>query len=306
MEHLIVNQALSLLSIDKQVNEAGIVISCVSSIVWPWPWSQWVCHPFLICTFLETPRSEGLQGLCSPTVSPECGPLDGRAVSHLPLNPSPDRIRRSSCWGRPKDLKIAVLASDSKCHRAAGAAMARAAFSPPPIFLKCPQSSLSHPYEAPPQLLFRQHARTLWYDRPKYVFMEFCVEDSTDVHVLLEDHRIVFSCKNAEGVELYNEIEFYAKVNSKDSQDKRSGRSITCFVRKWKEKVAWPRLTKEDIKPVWLSVDFDNWRDWEGDEEVELAQVEHYAELLKKVSTKRPPPAMDDLDDDSDSGDATN
>ncbi|XP_078012185.1 putative protein PTGES3L isoform X3 [Phascolarctos cinereus] len=142
----------------------------------------------------------------------------------------------------------------------------------------------------------RQHARTLWYDRPKYVFMEFCVEDSTDVQVLLEDHRIVFSCKNADGVEMYNEIEFYAKVNSKDSQDKRSSRSITCFVRKWKEKVAWPRLTKEDIKPVWLSVDFDNWRDWEGDEEVELAQVEHYAELLKKASAKGPPPAMDDLD----------
>ncbi|XP_045382594.1 putative protein PTGES3L isoform X3 [Lemur catta] len=121
----------------------------------------------------------------------------------------------------------------------------------------------------------RQHAQTLWYDRPKYVFMKFCVEDSTDVHVLIEDHRIVFSCKNADGVELYNEIEFYAKVNSKDSQDKRSSRSITCFVRKWKEKVAWPRLTKEDIK------------------------------LLKKVSTKRPPPTMDDLDDDSDSADAT-
>ncbi|KAH0504954.1 Prostaglandin E synthase 3 [Microtus ochrogaster] len=149
-----------------------------------------------------------------------------------------------------------------------------------------------------------QPARTLWYDRPKYVFMEFCVEDSTDVNVLIEDHRIVFSCRNGDGVELYNEIEFYAKVNSKDSQDKRSGRSITCFVRKWKEKVAWPRLTKEDIKPVWLSVDFDNWRDWEGDDEVELAQVEHYAELLNKVSTKRPPPAMDDLDDDSDSADA--
>ncbi|KAM6163144.1 alanyl-tRNA editing protein Aarsd1 isoform 1-T1 [Rhynchocyon petersi] len=126
--------------------------------------------------------------------------------------------------------------------------------------------------------------------------MEFCVEDNSDARVLIEDHRIVFSCKNADGVELYNEIEFYAKVNSKDSQDKRSSRSITCFVRKWKENVAWPRLTKEDIKPVWLSVDFDNWRDWEGDEEAELAQVEHYAELLKKVSTKRPPPAMDDLD----------
>nr|KAF6492853.1 hypothetical protein HJG59_015022 [Molossus molossus] len=75
-----------------------------------------------------------------------------------------------------------------------------------------------------------QHAWILWYDRPKYVFMEFCVEDSTDVHVLIEDHCSVFSCKN--GVELYNEIEFYAKVNSKDSQDKHSGHAIICFVRK--------------------------------------------------------------------------
>ncbi|KAB0397701.1 hypothetical protein E2I00_019150, partial [Balaenoptera physalus] len=188
------------------------------------------------------------------------------ATFPVPLNPFRNHVRRGSCWGRSQDLKIAAPASDSKRLGAAGAAMAR------------------------------QHARTLWYDRPKYVFMEFCVEDSTDVHVLIEDHRIVFSCKNADGVEFYNEIEFYAKVNCKDSQDKRFGRSITCFVRKWKEKVAWPRLTKEDIKPVWLCVDFDNWRDWEGDEEVELAQVDHYAELLEKVSTKRPPPAMDDLD----------
>ncbi|XP_032767687.1 putative protein PTGES3L isoform X1 [Rattus rattus] len=171
-------------------------------------------------------------------------------------------------------------------------------WSPPSTFPYCLQSC--PPLPSPTSNLFRQHARTLWYDRPKYVFMEFCVEDSTDVSVLIEDHRIVFSCRNGDGVELYNEIEFYAKVNSKDSQDKRSGRSITCFVRKWKEKVPWPRLTKEDIKPVWLSVDFDNWRDWEGDDEMELTQVEHYAELLNKVSTKRPPPAMDDLDDDSD------
>lgn len=59
-------------------------------------------------------------------------------------------------------------------------------------------------------------------------------------------------------------------------------------------------LTKEDIKPVWLSMDFDNWRDWEEEDEVELAQVECYAELLRKVNTKRPPPGMEDLDDDSD------
>lgn len=32
-------------------------------------------------------------------------------------------------------------------------------------------------------------------------------------------------------------------------------------------------------QPAWLSVDFDNWRDWEGDEEVERAMVEEYAEV---------------------------
>ncbi|KAF6091880.1 hypothetical protein HJG60_000021 [Phyllostomus discolor] len=195
-----------------------------------------------MCTSLETRTCEGLQGYCCPTVSPECSSLGCMATFSRPPKPSPDHIRRGSCWGRHQDLKIATPASHAKRHWAAGATMAR------------------------------QQARTLWYDRPKYVFMEFCVEDSTDVHVLIEDHRIVFSCRNADGVELYNEIEFYAKVNS---------------------------------KPVWLSVDFDNWRDWEGDEEVELAQVEHYAELLSKVQAKRPPPAMDDLDDDSDSADAT-
>ena len=40
------------------------------------------------------------------------------------------------------------------------------------------------------------------------------------------------------------------------------------------------RLCAFLLQPVWLSVDFDNWRDWEGDEEVELAQVEHYAEVI--------------------------
>uniref|UniRef100_A0A8C3UL66 Prostaglandin E synthase 3 like n=1 Tax=Catharus ustulatus TaxID=91951 RepID=A0A8C3UL66_CATUS len=97
----------------------------------------------------------------------------------------------------------------------------------------------------------RQPAKTLWYDRPRYVYLEFCVEDSTDVKVVIEDDRLEFSCKNADGVEFYNEINFYARVNSKDSREKRSDRSITCFMRKWKEKVAWPRITKENIKPAW-------------------------------------------------------
>ncbi|KAM7082143.1 putative protein PTGES3L isoform 1-T1 [Ciconia maguari] len=161
-----------------------------------------------------------------------------------------------------------------------------------PSLPRSPPCAVPAPWKYPLVCSFpRQPAKMLWYDRPQYVYLEFCVEDSTDVKVVIEDQRLVFSCKNADGVEFYNEINLYARVNSKDSREKRSDRSITCFMRKSKEKVAWPRITKENIKPAWLSVDFDNWRDWEGDEEVERAMVEQYAELLEKVTDKGPPPS---------------
>lgn len=38
----------------------------------------------------------------------------------------------------------------------------------------------------------RQPAKTLWYDRPRYVYLEFCVEDSRDVKVVIENERLVF------------------------------------------------------------------------------------------------------------------
>ncbi|XP_069093852.1 putative protein PTGES3L isoform X1 [Pleurodeles waltl] len=143
----------------------------------------------------------------------------------------------------------------------------------------------------------RQHAKTLWFDRTKYVHLEFCVEESKDVKVDIEDDRMVFSCKNEDGIEMYNEIILYDLVQPKDSRERRSDRSITCFLRKRKEKVPWPRLTKDTIKPAWLSVDFDNWRDWAGEEEGEMAQAEQYLDLINKAGERGPPPTMDDLDD---------
>uniref|UniRef100_A0A8C5MVU6 Prostaglandin E synthase 3 like n=1 Tax=Leptobrachium leishanense TaxID=445787 RepID=A0A8C5MVU6_9ANUR len=142
-----------------------------------------------------------------------------------------------------------------------------------------------------------QKAKTLWYDRSKYVFLEFCVENSRDVSVDIESNKVIFSCMNEDNVKIYNEINLYDTIQPKDSREKRSDRSITCFLRKMKEKVAWPRLTKENDKPAWLSVDFDNWRDWDAEEEGEMAIAEHYLDLINSVKDKKAPPSMDDLDD---------
>ncbi|KAF6091877.1 hypothetical protein HJG60_000021 [Phyllostomus discolor] len=78
-----------------------------------------------MCTSLETRTCEGLQGYCCPTVSPECSSLGCMATFSRPPKPSPDHIRRGSCWGRHQDLKIATPASHAKRHWAAGATMAR-------------------------------------------------------------------------------------------------------------------------------------------------------------------------------------
>ncbi|NP_001088493.1 uncharacterized protein LOC495361 [Xenopus laevis] len=143
----------------------------------------------------------------------------------------------------------------------------------------------------------RQQAKTLWYDRAKYVFLEFCVENSRDVKVDIKKDKVIFSCLNEDNIQIYNEIQLYDKVQPLDSREKRSDRSITCFLRKCKEKVAWPRITKENTKPAWLFVDFDNWRDWDAEEEGEMALAEHYLNLVNGCKDKVAPPSMDDLDD---------
>ncbi|KAE8575693.1 hypothetical protein XENTR_v10003914 [Xenopus tropicalis] len=132
----------------------------------------------------------------------------------------------------------------------------------------------------------RQQAKTLWYDRPKYVYLEFCVENSQNVKVDITKEKVIFSCLNEDNIQIYNEIQLYDAVQPLDSREKRSDRSITCFLRKLKEKVAWPRITKENHKPAWLFVDFDNWRDWDAEEEGEMAVAEHYLDVSSSPCTQ--------------------
>ncbi|RXN12095.1 PTGES3L [Labeo rohita] len=112
-----------------------------------------------------------------------------------------------------------------------------------------------------------QPARTLWYDRKKYVTINFVVQNPKDVQVDVQDTKIILSCKDVDDNNIYNEIEFYDRVYK---------------------------------SPAWLLVDFDNWRDWEHEEEEGMAEYEQYVDMLNEMKNKGEPPAMDDLDDLSD------
>ncbi|KAK7123056.1 hypothetical protein R3I94_019990 [Phoxinus phoxinus] len=145
-----------------------------------------------------------------------------------------------------------------------------------------------------------QPARTLWYDRKKYITINFVVQNPKDVLVDIQDTKIIMSCKDVEDNDIYNEIEFFDRVFKSDSTEKVFDRTITVLIRKVKEHVAWPRLQKDLAKPAWLLVDFDNWRDWENEEEDGMAEYEQYVDMLNDMKNKGEPPAMDDLDDLSD------
>ncbi|XP_046710805.1 putative protein PTGES3L isoform X1 [Silurus meridionalis] len=143
-----------------------------------------------------------------------------------------------------------------------------------------------------------QPAKTVWFDRKKYVTVNFLVQKPTNVQVDIQETKIILSCKDDDDNNIYNEIEFYDRVQKNDSREKVYDRTINVLIRKIKENVAWPRLNKGTDKPAWLSVDFDNWRDWEHEEEDGQAEFEQYMDMLSEMKQKGEPPSMDDLEFD--------
>uniref|UniRef100_A0A4W3GNV0 CS domain-containing protein n=1 Tax=Callorhinchus milii TaxID=7868 RepID=A0A4W3GNV0_CALMI len=152
----------------------------------------------------------------------------------------------------------------------------------------------------------RQPAKTQWYDRKNYVFVEFLVEDSKEVDVKIKKDRLIFSCKTEDNVELYNNIELYTRV-----QPSVSALCLTlcvclrvCVCVCVSLCVCVPLCVCVCVslcvyvslaQHVWLMVNFDNWRDWSTDDD-QLLDIQQYAEMMKDMKDNGPPPSMDDLD----------
>ncbi|RLV85280.1 hypothetical protein DV515_00016121, partial [Chloebia gouldiae] len=117
-----------------------------------------------------------------------------------------------------------------------------------------------------------QPASAKWYDRRDYVFIEFCVEDSKDVNVNFEKSKLTFSCLGGR-----------QGIRKEESKHKRTDRSILCCLRKGESGQAWPRLTKERAKLNWLSVDFNNWKDWEDDSDEDMSNFDRFSEMMNNM-----------------------
>ncbi|CAM9948720.1 unnamed protein product [Bubo scandiacus] len=148
----------------------------------------------------------------------------------------------------------------------------------------------------------RQPASAKWYDRRDYVFVEFCVEDSKDVNVNFEKSKLTFSCLGgSDNFKHLNEIDLFNNIDPNESKHKRTDRSILCCLRKGESGQAWPRLTKERAKLNWLSVDFNNWKDWEDDSDEDMSNFDRFSEMMNNMGGDDDVdlPEVDGADDDS-------
>ncbi|XP_048034372.1 prostaglandin E synthase 3 isoform X1 [Chanodichthys erythropterus] len=131
-----------------------------------------------------------------------------------------------------------------------------------------------------------QPATAKWYDRREAVFIEFCIEDSKDVQVKFDKTKLDFSCVGGtDNMKHHNEVELFESIDPNESKHKRTDRSVFCCLKKAESGKSWPRLTKEKTKLNWLSVDFNNWKDWEDDSDEELSSFDRFSEVHVYIYT---------------------
>lgn len=127
-------------------------------------------------------------------------------------------------------------------------------------------------------------ASAKWYDRRDMVYVEFCVEDSRDVKVNFEKTKLDFSCiSGTDNAKHQNEVELFGEIDPKESKQKRTDRSVLCCLRKAEPGKKWDRLIKAKAKCNWLSVDFNNWKDWEDDSDDDLSGFDKFSEIMKNM-----------------------
>ncbi|XP_068162369.1 alanyl-tRNA editing protein Aarsd1-like [Antennarius striatus] len=144
-----------------------------------------------------------------------------------------------------------------------------------------------------------QPAHALWFDRKKYVTINFVVQKPKDVQVDIQPDKMILCCKNITDDVFYNELHFFDKVQIHDSRERVYERTVNVLLRKVKSDYAWPRLQRDEAKPSWIAVDFDNWRDWENEEDEGKEEYDRYVDMIQEMaaSNKGEAPDMGDLSD---------
>ena len=113
-------------------------------------------------------------------------------------------------------------------------------------------------------LLFRNAPPPLvtWAQRPKLVFLTFCLEDCKEPNIKLEPTKLMFSgVGGTDKTEHAVTLEFLKEIDVDKSKYAVRDRVIEFALEKKDEGPYWERLLKEKTKQHWLKIDFNKWKD---------------------------------------------
>ncbi|KAK5923984.1 hypothetical protein CgunFtcFv8_000905 [Champsocephalus gunnari] len=148
-------------------------------------------------------------------------------------------------------------------------------------------------------------ATAKWYDRRDCVFIEFCVADSKDLKIDFDKTKCGFSClAGTDDVRHENEMDLFEAIDENESKHKRTDRSVLLYLKKAQPGKPWPRLTKEKAKLTWLSVDFNNWKDWEDDSDEEMGNFDQFSDMMNTMGGEEDIPDLDGGAEDDESADS--
>ncbi|NXN84736.1 TEBP synthase, partial [Bombycilla garrulus] len=104
------------------------------------------------------------------------------------------------------------------------------------------------------------------------VFIEFCVEDSKDVNVNFEKSKLTFSCLGgSDNFKHLNEIDLFNNIDP----------NVSILLGFFAPSL-WVTLLLL-VQLNWLSVDFNNWKDWEDDSDEDMSNFDRFSEMMNNM-----------------------
>ncbi|XP_068600229.1 prostaglandin E synthase 3 [Brachionichthys hirsutus] len=153
----------------------------------------------------------------------------------------------------------------------------------------------------------KQPAAAKWYDNWDSVVIEFCVEDSKHEDVIFDKNKFEFSCVSGkDNSEHRNTVDLFGEIDCKGSTYKRTDRSVLCCLRKAEAGKAWPRLSKDKTKFNWLTVNFNNWKDWEEEVNDDVGGFDKFSEMMNNMGGVDMPDSDDGDEQEQESVDSDN
>ncbi|XP_074602534.1 cytosolic prostaglandin E synthase [Brevipalpus obovatus] len=107
-----------------------------------------------------------------------------------------------------------------------------------------------------------------WAQHKDVVFVRIAIEDCKEPTVKIDKQSLHFSGKGGDGRYYESDMKLFGEIDPDHSKHTLHGRGLEFELVKADDKAPfWKKLLSGDVKPHWLKIDFNKWKDEEDSED---------------------------------------